>query len=100
MYHVKASWNKLRVYTQPEQLSCLNKLERVIISKRMLFSKVMIMPKGQMPKIKGAICNVPIDVGEVTKILPRGADSNGIITVKLKRKLAYNGPCTLSGDSP
>ena len=87
----QASWNKLRVYTQPEQLSCLNKLERVIISKRMLFSKVMIMPKGQMPKIKGAICNVPIDVGEVTKILPRGADSNGIITVKLKRKLAYNG---------
>ena len=34
---------------------------------------------------------MPIDVGEVTKILPRGADSNGIITVKLKRKLAYNG---------
>ena len=49
----------------------------------------MIIPKGQMPNIKGEICNVPIDVGEVKKVLPRGADGNGIITVKLKWKLSY-----------
>ena len=49
------------------------------------------MCKGQMPKIKGSICNVPIDVSEVHKILPRAADSNGLISVKLKRKLAYRG---------
>ena len=44
-----------------------------------------------MPKIKGAICNVPVDVSEINKILPRGADSNGLISVKLKRKLTYRG---------
>ena len=49
------------------------------------------MPKGQIPKIKGAICNVPIDESEVHKVLPHGADSNGFISVKLKRKLSYHG---------
>ena len=49
------------------------------------------MPKGQSPKLKGAICNVPLEADNVCNILPRGADSNGIIMVKLKRKLMYRG---------
>ena len=49
------------------------------------------MPKGQTPKLKGSICNVPIDTNDVTNILPRGADSNGIIMIKLKRKLSFRG---------
>ena len=87
----QAVWNKLEVDPLPSVLESLHKLEKAIICKRILFSKVMIMPKGQMPKIKGSICNVPIDISEVHKILPRGADSNGLISVKLKRKLAYRG---------
>ena len=87
----QAVWNKLEVDSLPPALHALHKLEKTMISKRILFSKVLIMPKGQMPKIKGAICNVPIDVSEVHKILPGGADSNGLISVKLKRKLAYRG---------
>ena len=87
----QAVWNKLEVDPLPGVLESLHKLEKAIICKRILFSKVMIMPKGQMPKIKGSICNVPIGISEVHKILPRGADSNGLISVKLKRKLAYRG---------
>ena len=49
------------------------------------------MPKGQSPKLKGAICNVPIETESVCTTLPRGPDSNEIIMVKLKRKLVYNG---------
>ena len=49
------------------------------------------MPKGQSPKLKVALCNIPIDVVDVYNILPRQADSNGIIIVKLKRKLQYRG---------
>ena len=49
------------------------------------------MPKGQSPKLKGALCNVPVDVVDVCKTLPRPADSNGIVIVKLKRKLEYRG---------
>ena len=49
------------------------------------------MPKGQSPKLKGALCNVPIDVVDVCKTLPRPADSNRIVIVKLERKLEYRG---------
>ena len=49
------------------------------------------MPKDQAPKLKGTLCNVPIDVVDVCKTLPRLPDSNGIVIVKLKRKLEYRG---------
>ena len=49
------------------------------------------MPKGQAAKPKGSICNVPLKADNVCNILPRGADSNGIVMVKLKRKLMYSG---------
>ena len=49
--------------------------------------KVTIMPRGQARKIKGAICNAPIDTIDTTTSLP----NNGIVIVKLKHKLEYNG---------
>ena len=47
------------------------------------------MPKSEFPKLKVALCNVPIDIVGVCKILPLPADSNGIVIVKLRRKLQY-----------
>ena len=47
------------------------------------------MTKGQTPNLKGIICNVRIDINDVTNVLPRGADSNGIVMIKLKRKLSW-----------
>ena len=67
-----------------------NRLEKVLISKRILFKKVTIMPRGQAPKMKGAICNV-IDTIDTTTSSPRIADNNVIVHVKLNRKLEYNG---------
>ena len=49
------------------------------------------MPKGQYPKVKGAICNVPVDTEEICDVLPRPAENNGLLFVKLKRKLEYKG---------
>lgn len=49
------------------------------------------MPRGQQPKIKGAICNVPVRADAVSECLARGMDSNSIILVKLKRKLIFHG---------
>ena len=43
------------------------------------------MKEGQAPKLKGAICNFPLEADDVCNILPAEADSNGIIIVKLKR---------------
>ena len=48
----QAVWNKLEVDSLPPVLESLHKLEKTMISKRILFSKVLIMPKGQMSKNK------------------------------------------------
>ena len=41
--------NKLEISASPEVLIGINSLERVLISKRILFKKVTIMPKGKFP---------------------------------------------------
>ena len=87
----QAVCNKLQVYGFLPFLPKLRRLEKIIISKRILFKKIAIMPKGQSPKLKGAICNVPIETEAVCNVLPRGANCNGIVMVKLKRKLVYRG---------
>ena len=87
----QAVWNKLGVYDVPNILADFNRLERVLISRRFLFKKISIMPKGRFPKLKGIICNIPIDLADITNVLPHGADSNGIAVVKLKVKLS--GSC-------
>lgn len=69
----------------------LNRLEKILIAKRILFKKIIIMPKGQQPKIKGAICNIPIQAEAVSNVLSRSCENDGIILVKLKRKLEFKG---------
>ena len=44
------------------------------------------MRKGQSPKLKGALCNIPTDLANVCNTLSWPTDSSGIIIVKLKRK--------------
>jgi len=84
-------FNKLQIFEFPDELKEIRRLERVLIARRIIFKKVTIMPKGQSPKLKGALCNVPVNYNDMTSILPRQADSNGIVLVKLKRKLEYRG---------
>ena len=57
-----------------------------------MFKKVTVMPKGKSLKIKSSICNIPASKVDVNcNMLPRPADSNGLIIVMLKRKLEYKG---------
>ena len=58
------------------------------------------MPKGQFPKLKGAICNIPIETMDITNTLPQGADSSGLLMVKLKRKLNFRGHVYFQAVSP
>ena len=57
--------NKLGVDDLPAEFRALRRLEKILISRRILFKKIAIMPKGQFPKLKGSICNVPIDVEDI-----------------------------------
>ena len=50
------------------------------------------MPKVQSPKLKGALCNIPVEHVDVSSLLPRIAYSNELLTVKLKKKLKCKGP--------
>ena len=87
----QAVYNKLMVDETPPELECLEKLEQILISQRIVFEKIVIMPKGQQRKIKGAICNVPVECDHTCNVLPRPPESSGIIMLKLKRKLDFRG---------
>ena len=87
----QAICNKMAVDPIPNELKNFKKLEKVFTSKRILFKKVAIMHgKGEFSKIKGSICNVPIETENVCNILPMPAASSGLILVQLKRDLTLN----------
>ena len=83
--------NKLEIFDFPPYLPKLRRLEKELNANRLLFKKFAIIPKGQSPKLKGAICNVPLEIESVCDTLPRGTDCNGIVMLKLKLKLMYRG---------
>ena len=59
------------------------------------------MPKGQSAKVQASICNIPIsEIDNNYNSLPRSADSNGVIIVKLKRKAAYHGHASFEPVTP
>ena len=58
------------------------------------------MTKGQFQKLKGPICNIPIDTSDTTNILLHSADSSGLIMAKLKHKLSFRGHVCSSPVSP
>ena len=74
--------NNLNVDDVPTELLNLEKLEQILIAQRIIFE--IVMPKGQQRKIKGAICNVPVNCDQTRKILPRPPERSGIILLKLK----------------
>ena len=83
--------NKLFVENLPKQYQDINRLERLLASRRIIFKKVIVKSKaGKSMKMKGSICNIPVIEADVNcNTLPRPADSNGLLIVKLKRKLEY-----------
>ena len=83
--------NELQITNLPNQFCDIRILEKIPVSKRLRFKKVAIMPTGQSLKIKGSVCNVPVEIMDVSTLLPRQVDSNGLVIIKLKRKLKYQG---------
>ena len=74
-----------------KELSLLEKLEQMLIAQRIVFEKIVVMYKGQQRKIKGAICNVPVECDQIYNKLPYSPDRSGIIILKLQRKLHSRG---------
>ena len=87
----QAVYNDMFADDIPTELSTLEKLEQILIAQRIVFEKIVVMPKGQQRKIKGAIRNVPVECDKTCQTLPRAPESSGIILLKLKRKLQFRG---------
>ena len=85
----QAVCNRLEIFETPAKIKNLTRLERILITRRILSKKVTNITKGLFQKLKGAICNILIDTSDITNVLSHGADSNGLIMVKLKRKLNF-----------
>ena len=64
----QAVFNKLQVFDDSEELKALNKLETILIAQRLCFQKILIMSKGQQRKIRGAVCNVPVNFDAVCHV--------------------------------
>ena len=60
------------------------------MAERLIFQKIIVIPKGQQKKIRGAICNVPVNCDTMYQSLPRPSELSGIILLKLKMKLQYS----------
>ena len=73
----------------PDELKDLNTLELNIICKRILFMKLVKLPRGKQKGIRGAAVNVPADLGPACNLLPRLPADAHIVSLKLKRKLEY-----------
>ena len=86
----QAVCNKMGITFSSKNFESISRFERVLVSRRILFKKVAIMPKSKLPKIKGSLCNIPVNkVCDNCKSFPRPADSNGLLIVKLERKVEY-----------
>ena len=75
----------------PVELASLEKLEQILIAQIKVFEKIIVMPKGQQRKVKGAICNVPVECDQTSSLLPRPPERSGIILLKLRRKFQFRG---------
>ena len=52
----------------PDELKDFKKLEKVLISNRILFKKISTMlGKDELCKIKGSICHIPIEAANIGK---------------------------------
>ena len=75
---------KLNIEEAPFELKNLNRLQRVLIFRRLLYKKITIMPKDIFSKLEDAISNIPVETNDIVNVFPRGVDSNELIYVKFK----------------
>ena len=81
----------------PNEFRDLRGLEKVLVAKRILFKKVTAMTKGQSPKVKGSICNIPIsEIGNNCNCLSRPADRMELSLSNLKGRQRTVDMCYLS----
>ena len=55
-------FNKMSLDPIPDELKDLRNLDKILISKRIIFRKITVMHgKEEFAKVKGSICSIPIE---------------------------------------
>jgi len=75
----------------PGKLNQLTALERQLLATRIPFMKLINLPRGRQRSLHGPFVNVPAKFDHVCSLPPRIPETAGLIRVKLKRQLKYNG---------
>ena len=57
--------NRLNVVDLPKLFQDIRRLETLLVSRRILFKKVTVMPRGKSLKIKVCTCNIPVSEVDV-----------------------------------
>ena len=83
--------NGLRFPTVPEPLKDLTALEERLVSPRIPFMQLRELPRGGQLSITGYVVNVPADVNNTVRVLPRNMSDTETIPLKLKRSLSFKG---------
>jgi len=86
----QAAVNGLLLENIPSVLR-VTELESVLIAQRVLFMKLMALPRGRQRAIHGAVVNVPSNVSSTVTSLPLTPSKAGLLPLKLKRRLRYKG---------
>ena len=88
---LQAKANGLELDCIPNELKDLNTLELRMISLRIPFMKLVVLPSGKHRSIHRPAVNVPSKLDSVCTLLPRLPNDASMISLKLKRKLCYKG---------
>ena len=83
--------NGLSLDIIPDELKDIRPLEKMIISQRIHFMKLIALPRGRQRAIHGPAVNVPTSFDQICTLLPRLPNSAQVVPLKLKRKLSYKG---------
>ena len=71
----QAVYNKLQMDQAPPELEELRKLESILVAQRLVFQKIVVLPKGQQRKIKGRSVMFLLTVRQFVKVF-QGPQSN------------------------
>ncbi|XP_062572139.1 uncharacterized protein LOC134234095 [Saccostrea cucullata] len=96
----QATVNELHLTELKEPLISLTDFEARLVSQRLIFMKILALPRGRQKAVHGTVVNVPVDSSQTCTLLPRLPTNSGLIPVKLKRKLEYRGHVEFQHISP
>ena len=84
-------FNGLALTEVPDCLK-IGELGNQLLAKKLIFIKIRPLPKTGMKSVFDRVINIPIpddDVIKTVTCLPRNPENDGLVNVKLKRKLEY-----------